>query len=30
MEYDSAEGVDEFLDIYRKRSPGDEDCPAGD
>jgi len=27
MEYESAEGVSEFLDIYRKRSPGTDDCP---
>ena len=27
MEYDTADGVDEFLDIYRKRSPGTDDCP---
>jgi hypothetical protein len=28
MEYETAEGVDEFLDIYRKRSPGSDDCPV--
>jgi len=29
MRYDSAEGVAEFLDIYRERSAGDGDCPMG-
>ena len=29
MRYDSAEGVAEFLDIYRNRAAGDGDCPMG-
>ncbi len=29
MRYESAEGVAEFLDIYRKRAAGDGDCPTG-
>ena len=29
MRYESAEGVAEFLDIYRKRAAGDGDCPMG-
>lgn len=28
MRYSSAEGVPEFMDVYRNRAPGDEDCPA--
>ncbi|MCB2223475.1 MAG: DUF3105 domain-containing protein [Actinobacteria bacterium] len=29
MAYDTAAGVDEFIDTYRMRSPGDGDCPIG-
>ena len=29
MNYDSVDGVSEFLDIYRRKGPEDGDCPTG-